>query len=166
MTDRSKSNAVFVHRDVWKALNEAARQAAGFKEDAQRARADFLNYQKRARREPQEASDRALKNFVLEFLPALDSLAEAQRSAKKTDDVLDGLRIIHKEFLRVLAKHGITPMKSSGKPFDPNFHEAVSMVETAEAEDGTIVEEIRQGWMIRGRVLRAAMVRVAKSPKG
>ena len=147
-------------------MKEKAAQAAGFKEDALRARADFLNFQKRTRREPQEASDRALKNFVLEFLPALDSLAEAQRSAKKTDDVLDGLRIIHKELLRVLAKHGITPMKSSGKPFDPNFHEAVSIVETAETEDGTIVEEIRQGWMIGDRVLRAAMVRVAKRPKG
>ena len=128
---------------------------------ARRARADFENYQKRVARDRQEWSRQAVEKFVGEFLPALDGLAAAKfEDAQLTE----AIRLIEREFLRVLGKSGIVPVETAGKPFDPEYHEAVGVVETGDQEDGTVFDEVRRGWMMDGRVLRAASVRIAKSP--
>jgi molecular chaperone GrpE len=161
MSDRHRSNAVFLHQADLDKLVASARQAAEFKEVAQRVQADFINYQDRVKREKEEWSRAAVGRFIRELLPALDSLADALRAAGGAAEA-DGLRILQKEFLRVLAVQGVAPIEAVGRPFDPNLHEAVGTVERADAEPGTVVEELRGGWSIQGRVLRPAMVKVAR----
>lgn len=166
MTDRQRSNAVFLDRESWEKLRAAASQAVEFKDLLQRVQADFINYQDRVKRERADQSKYLVSDFARELLPGLDSLAESEktlRAAGAPDAVLDGVRILRKEFLRILAKQGVAPIEAVGKPFDPAFHEAIGTVEAAGAAPNSVVEEVRGGWLIHGRVLRAAMVRVAKS---
>lgn len=164
MENADRSNAVFVHRDVWRTLSEAAAQSAEFKEIAQRVQAEFLNYQSRVRRDRDEETRAAVTAFVRDFLPALDAFADSERAVRGQPALLEGLRIVHNEFLRVLAKHGITPVEATGRPFDPKFHEAVGVVESAEAAPDTVVEVLRSGWIQNGRLLRAAAVKVSRRP--
>jgi molecular chaperone GrpE len=161
---RERSQAVVLHRAVFVSLTESAARAAEMKELAQRVQAEFLNYQARAKRDREEAARYRARDLAAELLPALDSLGESERALRgsaRPDEVLDGLKIIHKEFLRILAKHGVTPIEAVGKPFDPRFHEVVGTAAKEGAEPGTVVEEVRGGWMMHERVLRAAAVRIA-----
>jgi molecular chaperone GrpE len=135
-------------------LSAQAAQAEEYLELARRAKADFLNYQDRVRREKAEWTRSALDGFIRELLPALDGFALAKFDDPK---LLEALRVIEKEFVRVLAKHGIAPIDTAGKPFDPNFHEAVGV-----DPGGTALEEVRRGWMIGDRVLRPTAVRIVK----
>lgn len=135
-------------------LSAQAAQAEEYLELARFAKADFLNYQDRVRREKADWTRSALDGFIRELLPALDGFALATFDDPK---LLEALRLIEKEFVRVLAKHGITPIDTAGKPFDPNFHEAVGI-----DPGGTLLQEVRRGWMIGDRVLRAAAVRIVK----
>ena len=138
-------------------LSVEAAKAEEYLDLARRAKADFLNYQDRVRREKAEWTRSTLDGFVRELLPALDGFALATFDDPK---LLEALRLIEKEFLRLLAKHGVTPIDTTGRPFDPNFHEAVGA-----EPGGTALEEVRRGWMIGDRVLRAASVRLVK-PQG
>ncbi len=144
------------------ALREKAAKADEYLDLAKRAKADFINYQDRVRRERQEWRRQAVEDFLRDLLPALDGFALA-----KTGDpaILEALRLIERELLRVLAKNGVTPIETAGKMFDPLYHEAVMLEETAERPEGSIIEEVRRGWMMDGRVIRAASVRVAKAPQ-
>ncbi len=128
---------------------------------AKRERAEFLNYQERVKREKADWSRQAVEGFLEDFLPALDSLALARFEEPK---LTEAVRLIEREFLRVLAKKGIVPIETVGKTFDPQYHDAVSVEVTPEKPDGEIVEEVRRGWMMEGRVLRPSGVRLAKAP--
>jgi molecular chaperone GrpE (heat shock protein) len=136
-------------------LGEEAAKAGEYLDLARRAKADFLNYQDRVRRDKAEWTRSTLEGFVRELLPALDGFAMAKFDDPK---LLEAMRVIEKEFTRVLAKNGITPIDTAGKAFDPNFHEAVGV-----EPGGTALEEVRRGWMIGDRVLRPAAVRIVKT---
>jgi molecular chaperone GrpE len=136
-------------------LREKAAKADEYLDLARRAKADFLNYQDRVRRDKQEWTRQALEGFIRDLLPALDGFAMAKFEDPK---LLEAMRVLEKEFLRVLAKAGVAPIETAGKPFDPAFHEAVAV-----EPGGTVLEEIRRGWMIGDRVLRAASVRIVKA---
>ena len=142
-------------------LREKAAKADEYLDLARRARADFLNYQDRVRREKQEWTRQAVEGFLRDFLPAIDSFGLARFEDPK---FLEALRIIEKEFLRVLAKNGVMPIDTAGKAFDPVYHEAVAVEEAAGKPDGAILGEVRRGWMVEGHVLRPASVRIARSP--
>ncbi len=142
-------------------LREKAAKADEYLDLARRARADFLNYQDRVRREKQEWTRQAVEGFLRDFLPAIDSFGLARFEDPK---FLEALRIIEKEFLRVLAKNGVMPIDTAGKVFDPVYHEAVAVEEAAGKPDGAILGEVRRGWMVEGHVLRPASVRIARSP--
>ena len=140
-------------------IEELKAKSEEYLDMARRARADFDNYQKRMARDRQDWSRQAVERFVSDFLPALDGLAAARfEDAQLTE----AIRLIEREFLRVLAKSSIVPIEAAGKPFDPAFHEVVGVVETSDHPDGVVVDEARRGWLIDGRVLRAASVRIAK----
>jgi molecular chaperone GrpE len=143
------------------ALREKAAKADEYLDMARRAKADFINYQDRVRRDRQEWTRQAVEDFLRDFLPALDSFALARFQDPK---LLEAIRLIDKEFLRVLAKNGVTPIETAGKTFDPLYHEALAVLETADKPDGAILDEARRGWTIDGRVIRAASVRIAKRP--
>jgi len=121
---------------------------------ARRSKAEFLNYQDRVRRDRQDWTRQALEGFIRELLPALDGFSLARFEDPK---LLEAIRILEKEFLRVLAKSGVVPIETAGKTFDPAFHEAVAV-----EPGGTQLEEVRRGWMIGDRVLRAASVQISK----
>jgi molecular chaperone GrpE (heat shock protein) len=132
----------------WKA------KADEYLELARRAKADFINYQDRVRRDKADWNRQALEGFVRELLPALDGFSMAKFEDPK---LLEAVRILEKEFLRVLAKTGVTPIETAGKTFDPLYHDAVAM-----EQGGTQLEEVRRGWLFDGKVLRAASVRLVK----
>ena len=136
------------------ALREQAAKAEEYLDLARRAKADFLNYQDRVRRDKQDWTRQAVEGFIRELLGALDGFAMAKFEDPK---LLEAIRILEKEFLRVLAKSGVVPIETAGTAFDPAFHEAVAV-----DPGGTLLEEVRRGWMIGDRVLRAASVRIVK----
>ena len=119
---------------------------------ARRAKADFINYQDRVRRDKADWNRQALEGFVRELLPAMDGFSMAKFEDPK---LLEAVRLLEKEFLRVLAKTGVTPIETAGKAFDPLYHDAVAM-----EPGGTQLEEVRRGWLFDGKVLQAASVRL------
>lgn len=148
-------------------LAKAQAKADEYLDLARRTKADFLNYQDRMRREREQLVRYAIESFVQDLVPALESLRHSfltLREGTEPKAVLDGVTIVEKEFLRVLAKNGIQPIETSGKSFDPRFHEAVGTVPRDDVAENAIVEEVRSGWMLNDRVLRPAAVRIAKKP--
>ena len=141
---------------VYARLADQAAKAEEYLDLARRAKAEFINYQQRVARDKQDWSRQTLEGFVRELLGALDGFSLAKFEDPK---LLEAMRVVEKEFVRVLAKNGISAIEVAGKPFDPNFHEAV-----AAEPGGTVLEEVRRGWMIGDRVLRAASVRIV-APK-
>jgi molecular chaperone GrpE len=87
----------------------------------------------------------------------------AMEKAEDKEAVMDGIRLVQKEFHRILDENGVEKIKTVGEQFDPNFHDAVSVVETEEEPDGVIVDEVRAGYTLNKRLLRPAQVRVAKN---
>jgi molecular chaperone GrpE len=135
-------------------LRGRAAKADEYLELARRSKADFLNYQDRVRRDKSDWSRQSLEGFIRELLPALDGMALAKFDDPK---LVEAIRMVEKEFLRVLAKAEVLPIETAGKTFDPAFHEAVAV-----DPGGTLLEEVRRGWRIGDRVLRPAAVRIVK----
>ena len=137
------------------ALRDRAAKADEYLELARRAKADFINYQDRVRRDKADWNRQALDGFIRELLPALDGMSLAKFEDPK---LVEAIRVVEKEFLRVLAKSGVVPIETAGKSFDPAFHEAVGV-----EPGGTVLEEVRRGWMFADKVLRPASVRIVKA---
>jgi len=136
-------------------VSEAAQwkaKAEEYLELARRAKADFINYQDRVRRDKADWNRQSLEGFVRELLPALDGFALAKFEDPK---LTEAVKLLEKEFLRVLAKTGVTPIETAGRSFDPAYHDAVAM-----DPGGTQLEEVRRGWLFDGKVLRPASVRL------
>jgi molecular chaperone GrpE len=131
-----------------------------------RLQAEFDNYRKRSAREQQEFRDYALVDALKQLLPILDSLDHALKTENATaEDFRAGVDLIDRQFHDVLSKLGVQPIAASGAQFDPTLHQAIQMVETTEAEDNHVIDELQRGYKLRDRLLRPAMVRVASNPK-
>jgi len=129
-----------------------------------RTAAEFDNYRKRVERERREQSESAATNLLTEILPVVDNLERAmQASAGAASSYRAGVELIHRQMLDLLRKRGVTPLEALGADFDPRFHQAVSQEESATHRDGEVMEELQRGYMLGDRLLRAAMVKVAKS---
>jgi molecular chaperone GrpE len=144
-------------------LRAKAAQAGEYLDLLRRTKADFINYQDRIRREREEWSREGLREFIRDFLPALDSFTWA-RFEEPT--LMESLHLVEREFLRALAHHHIVPIATKDRMFDPLYHEAVAAEETTSKPPGTILEQVRRGWMMGNQVVRPAGVRVAKAPAG
>ena len=142
-------------------LREKAARADEYLDLARRQKAELLNYQERVRREREDWKRQALDDFVRDFLPALDAFTWA-RFEEPT--LMESLRLVEREFHRVLSKHGIVPVETEGQSFDPSRHEAVAVEERVDVPAGLILEEVRRGWRMSAVVLRPASVRIAKAP--
>lgn len=128
-----------------------------------RLQAEFDNFRKRSVREQQDFRDYALVEALKGFLPILDSLDRAAKSdASDVAQLQSGVQLIDRQFHDALAKLGVQPIAAEGQPFDPNYHQAIQMEETDEAPDNTVIGELQRGYRIKDRLLRPAMVRVAK----
>jgi molecular chaperone GrpE len=132
-----------------------------------RAMAETDNLRRRSQREREEYVRYANESLLRDLVPVLDNLdraLEAARAAGSAGGLLAGVELIQREFLRVLERAGVTRYSAVGQPFDPTRHEAISRIVSAEAPAGTVVAETLPGYLLNGRVLRAAMVAVAAAP--
>jgi molecular chaperone GrpE len=146
-------------------LSQAREEAQRLKDNWMRTAADFDNYRKRSRRELEDARRSGREDLLKELLPVFDNLERGMTSAKQANDVkavVDGLQMILKQFESTLSKVGIQRVPTIGAPFDPMMHEAIQQVETSEHPPGTVVAEVQPGYLAGERLIRAAMVVVAK----
>jgi len=128
-----------------------------------RLQAEFDNARKRAAREQSEFREYAVADAIKALLPMLDSFDRALE-AHAGDENFRGIELINRQFHDALAKLGVRPIPAAGEPFDPHLHQAVEVVDTSEAADDTVLEELQRGYRLKDRLLRPAMVRVARNP--
>ncbi|MGO8701244.1 MAG: nucleotide exchange factor GrpE [Limisphaerales bacterium] len=149
-------------------LKEKAAKADEYWDRLLRQTADLENYKKRAARERQEAVAFANENLLSKLLPVLDAfemaLAADAKGATAAASLQAGIVMVSQQLKSALAEAGLEEIDAGGKPFDPNAHEAVSQMDTAEAPEGQVVRQIRKGYRFRNRLLRPAGVVVAKKP--
>jgi molecular chaperone GrpE len=129
-----------------------------------RAQAEFENARRRASKEQQDFRDYAAADAIKPLLPVLDSFERALQVKSEPVDFRSGVELIYKQLQDALAKVGVKAIPAKGEPFDPHVHEAIEMVETTEAPDHEVLEELQRGYKIKDRLLRPAMVKVAKNP--
>ncbi|HYK48251.1 MAG TPA: nucleotide exchange factor GrpE [Terriglobales bacterium] len=131
-----------------------------------RLQAEFENARKRAAREQQDFREYALADAVRELLPTLDSFERAlQTSAGDRSEFRGGVELIYKQLQDALVKLGLRPIAAKGEPFDPHLHQAIEMVDTRDAKDHHVLEELQRGYKLKDRLLRPSMVKVANNPK-
>ena len=129
-----------------------------------RQAAEFDNYRKRVDRERKEASHHAAAEFLQDLLPIIDDFERAlQTDAPGSEPYRQGLEIIHRALMDTLRKRGVTPIEAVGTKFDPQLHQAVAYEEDPERHDGEVTEEFRRGYRLGDKLLRPAMVKVAKA---
>lgn len=146
-------------------LEEERERANKYLGNWQRSEADFSNYKKRAEQEKNEFTAFANSSLILNLLPVLDDLERALASLPpKLADLtwVEGIKLIHRKLKAVLESHGLTEVEAIGKPFDPNFHEAVAHVE---GDDGMVVNEIQKGYKLKNKLLRPTLVTVGNGAK-
>lgn len=131
----------------------------------QRARAEFTNYKKRIDREQQQVYQNAAGSVIRQFLGIADDIERALKARPSEGEGAAwaaGIELVYRKLLAIFESEGVTQIQAEGAPFDPNFHEAVSSDESGEHESGQVIEVLQQGYMLGDRVLRPAMVRVAR----
>lgn len=146
-------------------LQEAQRQAEENLDGWQRARAEFANYKKRIEREKKEEHARITGMIACKYLSVMDDIERALKDRPEnaeTDSWAEGIDMIYRKMKSILDSEGVELIAADGEYFDPNFHEAISQDESEEHEEGQILEVLQQGYKIGDRVLRPAVVRVAK----
>jgi len=124
---------------------------------------------RRGQRELEDVRRYAVAEFARDLLSLADNLDRAVASARQagigTGPLVEGVELTQRQFLQVMEKHGIRPIEAEGQKLDPNLHQAMLQIESAEAEPGTVVQQMQIGYVIHDRLLRPAMVAVAKSPE-
>ncbi len=131
-----------------------------------RLQAEFDNARKRAVREQQEFREFAAADVIKNFLPILDSFELALKAGGDAGDFRSGVELIYRQFQDALQKIGVQPIAAVGQVFDPRVHEAIEMVDTREVPDHQVLEELQRGYKYKERMLRPAMVRVARNSGG
>jgi len=131
-----------------------------------RLQAEFDNARKRAVRDQQEFREFAAADVIKNILPTLDSFERALKAGAHSTDFGNGIELIYRQFQDALQKIGVQPILAMGQPFDPRVHEAVEMVDTAEVPDHHVLDELQRGYKYKDRLLRPAMVRVARNTGG
>jgi molecular chaperone GrpE len=146
-------------------LAEAQAKAAEYLDGWQRARAEFANYKKRVEREQAQAYQTAAGNIIKHFVEVVDDLERALKKRPTEGDGLawaDGIELIYRKLLAILENEGVKLIPAEGQTFDPSLHEAVTSEDSDQHESGQIIEVLQQGYQLGDRVLRPAMVRVAR----
>jgi len=127
-----------------------------------RTLADFENFRKRTERDREDLAKFAAKEILKDLLATADNLALALEKAKDKDEpFVKGVQLVYDGFLKVLADHGATPLDSVGEPFDTAFHEALTQQPSDTVPEGHVMTEFKRGWLLNGKLLRAAQVVVS-----
>ncbi len=150
------------------ALAVAQEEAAKQKDKALRIAAEAENVRRRSLQEVEKATNFALEKFAGELLEVIDNLERAIQVIDPNDDaikaVAEGVQITYKGFLNTIAKFGLEAVDPTGAPFDPQLHQAMSMQENNEVAPNTVLHVMQKGYLLNGRLLRPAMVMVARAP--
>ena len=148
-------------------IDELELALAAAKESVLRAQADAINSQRRAEKEVEKARKFALEGFSREVLVVADNLERALSVVDQTDQslqpIVEGIELTLKSFSDVLAKYNIEAAEPMGEPFDPQLHQAMSMVPNPEVEPNTVIAVMQKGYTLNGRLIRPAMVIVSKA---
>jgi len=146
-------------------VQEIARERDDYYDRLLRKTAELENYRKRVERERRELAEYAAADILTELLPLIDDLERALVADSETgaEAYRKGVELIHAQMLELLRKRGVTPIEAVGHQFDPYLHQAVTHEAAPGHPEGEVVEELRRGYKLRGRLLRPAMVKVAKA---
>jgi molecular chaperone GrpE len=128
-----------------------------------RLQAEFDNARKRAAREQQDFREFAAADVIKNMLPTLDSFERALKMGGGSSEFRNGIELIYRQFQDALQKIGVQPIVAVGQAFDPRIHEAIEMVDRTDVPDHQVVEELQRGYRYKERLLRPAMVRVARN---
>lgn len=149
------------------ALSVAREEAAALKDQFMRIAAEFDNYKKRAAREYDEFKKYANVSMVKALLPSVDNLERAisaSSSADSSGPIIDGVKMVLGDILKVFETFQVKTVESEGKMFNPEFHQAIMQEENADVPENQIVKVFQNGYIMHDRLIRPAMVVVAKSP--
>lgn len=153
-----------VELTVEEQLAAAQAKAAEYLDGWQRARAEFANARKRLEKQRAEAYKTAAVDHAAKLLPILDDFDRALVNAPKpieSDDWFEGIKLVRRKFQNIMEGLKVEPIEAVGQPFDPNFHEALSLKEADGVESGTVIEELLVGYRLGDRVIRPSLVNVA-----
>jgi molecular chaperone GrpE len=148
-----------------KLLEEERAKSAEYLDSWRRAAADFSNYKKRQEKDAGEMTKFANSMLIARLLPVLDDFDRAfQTLPDNLRDLtwIDGVMLISRKMRAIMEAEGLTTIDAAGKPFDPNFHEAVIHEESDQHEDGAVITELQKGYKLHDKVLRPTLVKVAK----
>lgn len=148
-------------------LEKARAEVGRLKDQFLRTAAELENFRKRARRDVEDARARGRNETLGELLPIFDNLARAAQAAAGATDVAaiqSGIQLVLGQVDGALARVGVTPIEAVGKPFDPTKHDAIQQLDRADVPAGTVVEEVQRGYVNGERLVRAALVVVARAP--
>ncbi len=169
LTDAQAENpAADITDDAAARLLEKTKEAEEYHDRLLRLAAEMENLKKRLEREKGELLQFANESLIKELLPVVDNLELALEHGRRQDAppaLLEGIELVHHGFLKALARFGVTPLNGVGEPFDPAFHNAVLEEETSETPDCTVTKELQRGYLLHQRLLRPAMVVVARNPQ-
>ncbi|MBF8378248.1 nucleotide exchange factor GrpE [Alicyclobacillus mali] len=128
-----------------------------------RTRADFDNFRRRTRQEREELVQFATKKLLADLLPVLDNFDRALQALEGVDEpqMKQGIEMVHRQLTQVMHQYGVTEMEAAGAPFDPSQHEAVMQEQVEGQEPGRVIEVLQKGYLLHGKVLRPAMVKVS-----
>ena len=165
--DEEKANAEATAPDETAASEApAAPTEPNWREMYARTMADFDNFRKRTARDREELFKSAATDILKDLLPTVDNLALAlDKAADKEDPFVKGVQLVYDGLVKMLADHGAVPVDSVGEPLDTNFHEAIATLPSPEVPEGHVMTEVKRGWLLNGKVLRAAQV-VVSAGKG
>jgi molecular chaperone GrpE len=144
--------------------DQLAAEKAELKDRLLRALADFDNFRRRADRDRSEYIQFAAMDMVRDVVPILDDFRRAMKVETADKEYAKGIDLIFQRLFETLKKAGLEPIEATGKPFDPNLHQAVDRAESEELPDQTVLEEYQSGYNFKGKLLRPAMVKVAVKP--
>jgi molecular chaperone GrpE len=145
-------------------LEDAKKQMNEWREKAYRGAADLDNARKRFQKERTELRTFGVEPLIQELLPVADNLERAIAHASAENNLVEGVKMVLRQFMQVMAAKGAVPFDAKGDAFDPSVHEAMSQIPSAEHPPGTVLEVFQKGWMLKDRLVRPAMVVVAAEP--
>jgi len=145
-------------------LEELRKEADEHYQRFLRTQADFDNFRRRSRLEKEDFAKYASMKLIEQLLPVVDNFERAISTSKESQDfasLIKGIEMTFRQLDQVLNQEGLAPIEAVGQPFNPELHQAVMQVESDEHEDGTVVEELQKGYMLKEKVLRPSMVKVS-----
>ena len=171
VSDEPSETDADIDEDSDNALAAAKSEAEKYRDMALRAEAEMQNLRRRSERDVQNAHKFGAERLIQNLLPVVDSLEKAveasqQAETAEDDPQLEGLKLCLKLFTDVLTKEGIEVVDPLGQPFDPNVHEALSMIENPDMEPNSVMAVIQKGYRLHERLVRPAIVMVSKAPAG